>query len=136
MPALGRRALFALPVALPVMAVAAAAAPMRNGAWLEFTELRGQLKPLVFGRALNVEPTLVDPSRLTYCAHHGRVDDIEAVRDGGVELRNMGDYPDWDALNEGAEGLPRGTYATCLAEGLLRLGWPPHRRLTVDVEAT
>lgn len=128
---LRRRALLALPVALPVAAVAAKVEAKPTHVVAE--ELHQQIKPFVVGRVFNVEPVPVARRWCTFFVHDGRVDEVSAVRDGGVEFYHFGDYASFEELDRYAVGLPRGSYATCLAEGLIRLGWPPRSRLTADL---
>jgi len=93
------------------------------------SSLVGQVKPLLFGRKRNVEPVLVDTGLLLYQVHAGPMQAIDAVRDRGVALTNAGDTADYTAL--AAATVAAGTYKTCLAAGLFRIGSAPSL-ITVD----
>lgn len=122
-PALTRRSLLTLAAAAPIAAAVKAPA------------LASAPRPFVVGHVCNVEPVLVDPANLVYQLHAGVLEAIGAVRDGGVPLRFFGDYPDPEWLRDGAQGIPPGSYATCLAEGRIMLGAVPAFRLTADASA-
>lgn len=92
-------------------------------------DLAGQVKPLCFGKVLNVEPRLVDSVNLVYQVHDGSVLSIQLVRDGGVPLTPGGDVPDITAVTPSA-----GTYVTQLSGGYIKLGSTPAARITADVE--
>lgn len=94
-------------------------------------DLAGKPKPLCFGQIYNAPAVLVDPVQLLFQVHDGPVQAIGPVRDMGLPLGLAQDYPDAAALL--AASYP-GQYATCLAEGLFRLGSPPVGRVTCDVQ--
>ncbi len=91
--------------------------------------LKGQNKPRLFGLKRNLEPQLVDPGLLLYQIHDGPMDSVLAVRDRGVALSNAGDLANYAAL--AAASVSSGTFKTCLAIGMLRVGATPSS-LTVD----
>lgn len=93
--------------------------------------LKGQNKPRVLGRRRNIVPVLVDPGLLLHQVHDGPTQAIDAVRDRGVALTNAGDHADYAAL--AAAVVASGTYRTCLALGLFRVGATPSL-LTCDVQ--
>lgn len=124
---LSRRSFFAMVASLP--AVVAAKPSVSDDRWEHFV---GEIRPVVIGHVYNVEPTLVDPALLTYQVHAGRVAEISAVRDGGVELTYLRDYAERRWLYDDFAPIPGGCYATCLAEGLVALGAPPVFLITVD----
>jgi hypothetical protein len=95
------------------------------------SSLGGQTKPLLFGRKYNVEPVLVDPGLLLYQLHAGPVRAIDAVRDRGVALGFAGNLAS-DAALAGAV-VAAGSYQTCLAAGLFRIGSPPSL-ITADAQ--
>jgi hypothetical protein len=95
------------------------------------SSLGGQTKPLLLGRKYNVEPVLVDPGLLLYQLHAGPMLAIDAVRDRGVPLGFAGNQASAAALN-GAM-VAAGTYQTCLAAGLFRIGSAPSL-ITVDAQ--
>lgn len=93
--------------------------------------LAGQTKPRLYGRKRNLPPVLVDPGLLLYQLHDGPVQVIDAVRDRGVPLTNAGDLASYAALAGAA--VSAGTYQTCLAAGLFRVGATPSL-LTADAQ--
>ncbi len=95
--------------------------------------LADQTRPLTLGRCLQVPLTLVDPARLIYQVHDGRIAGVDAVYDRGVPLTGgvtpvAGGY---QAL--AAQPAALGGYATSLRAGLIRLGSPPAGQVTADV---
>lgn len=95
-------------------------------------DLTGKNKPLAFGPAKNLEPTLVDSTYLVYQFHSRAAEAVDAAFDGGVALTATADYASYALLI--AATVPSGCYATCLAEGLVRLGAPVAFVLTLDVK--
>lgn len=93
--------------------------------------LAGQNKPRLYGRRRNVAPVLVDPGLLLHQLNDGPMQAIDAVRDRGVPLTNAGDLASYAAL-AGAT-VAAGTYRTCLAAGLFRVGATPSL-LTADAQ--
>lgn len=93
--------------------------------------LAGQNKPRLYGRRRNVAPILVEPGLLLYQLHDGPMQAIDAVRDRGVALTNAGDLASYAALAGAA--VSAGTYRTCLAAGLFRVGATPSL-LTADAQ--
>jgi hypothetical protein len=91
--------------------------------------MAGADKPLRFGIHRNAEATPVHPGLLAYQLHDGRIQAVLAVRGRGAAYTPAGDYGDWSSL--AAANPAAGTYITCLALGLLRLG-SPTSSLTVD----
>jgi len=83
-------------------------------------EIAGQPKPRCWGSKRNVTPVLVNAALLIFQVNDGAVAGIDAVRDLGVPYDFDGDYPDLAALQGAA--VAEGTYATCIALGLFRLG--------------
>ena len=96
-------------------------------------DLAGKPLPVLFGRARNVEPVLIDPIGI-YQLHHRAMRGILAVRDKGFAIDPAGvDCSNFDALK--AATVPAGTYATCLSGGYLRLGtYPPVGVVTCDAD--
>ena len=91
--------------------------------------LTGQFKPRLYGLKRNIDPVLVDPGLLLFQVHDGSIDSILAVRDRGVALTNAGDLAHYAAL--ASASVSSGTFKTCLATGMLRVGATPSS-LTVD----
>jgi hypothetical protein len=98
-------------------------------------DLAGQNRPLVCGYARQVSPVLIDPANLVYMLSDGPVLVILALRDRGVPLTPDGDVPTYAALV--AATITPGTYKTCVAAGLFRVGvltaGQPPRQLTADL---
>lgn len=95
-------------------------------------DLDGTIKPVVLGRVWNMSPTLIDNVRLIYQAHDGEVLAVSGVFDGGVQLTAGANYATYAAL-AGAT-VAAGTYATCRAEGLIRVGSSPIFAVTAHVD--
>lgn len=109
---------------LPVCATYAGSGGMEGP-----TSLKGQFKPRLYGLKRNLEPQAVDPGLLLYQIHDGPIEQVLAVRDRGAALTAAGDHASYAAL-AGAT-VAGGSYQTCLALGLLRVGSVPSS-LTVD----
>lgn len=95
-------------------------------------EILGQFKPLCFGLVKNATPVLVNSVYQTYQVHDGGVEAFIGAYDDAIPLSYTQDYPNYAALTAAKVG--RGGFATCLAEGFIRLGAPPAGALTVDVQ--
>lgn len=93
-------------------------------------DLKGQFKPRVFGKVINVPGQLANRFNLLWQFSSSAVSSI-VVYDGGAALTNLGDYPDLAALINGT--IAPGNYATCLAQGMVRLGGSPVFAVTADV---
>ena len=91
--------------------------------------LAGQFKPRLYGLKRNVEPVLIDAGLLLYQLHDGPLQQVIAVRDKGVALTAGSDVASYSALASATVGS--GTYNTCLAAGLVRVGATPSL-LTAD----
>ena len=96
--------------------------------------LKGRLKPWLFGRALNVEPVLIDAVNNIYqFSAYGPISAVLAMYERGAAFGDpLADYADYASLVAGA--VPEGTWATCLAQGLVRLGAPAYGVITGDVD--
>ena len=97
-------------------------------------DLKGQLKPLLYGIKRNFEPVLLDEGRQVYALHEGSIDSVLGVFDRGSALTNEGDIValSLPALrNWTPEG---GKFITDLAGGNIRLGATPDGPLTVDAQ--
>lgn len=97
-------------------------------------DLKGQLKPWVFGRALNVEPVFIDQiDNVFQVSGYGAVQAISAVYERGASFgASVGDFANYAALV--AATIPAGRWGTCLAQGMFRLGAPPAGVITCDVD--
>lgn len=97
-------------------------------------DLKGRLKPWVFGIARNVEPVLIDTDNSVYqFSGYGPIAAVDALYERGASFgASIGDYATYAALV--AATIPAGRWATCLAEGLIRLGAPQFGVITGDVQ--
>lgn len=95
-------------------------------------DLAGKPYPLALGFVLNATLAPVWPSMRLYQAHDGRCQAISGVYDQGGPLALMADYPNVAALL-GAT-IAGGDYATCVAEGYVRVGGNPAGVVTADIE--
>lgn len=91
--------------------------------------LAGLPKPIWVGERREEEPVLIDATYLIYQLHHGAIDSILAAEDKGAGLTLEADHADFAALRDAS--LSSSEYATCIAEGLLRLYQKPAGQLTV-----
>jgi len=94
-------------------------------------DLKGAEKPLCWGRCYQAPSVLVNTYYRTYQIHDGAVHAIDAVYDRGAALTFAANYANVAALH--AATVPAGSYATCTALGLFRLGDVAVGRVTVDV---
>ena len=97
-------------------------------------DLKGQLKPWVFGRCINVEPVPIDQiDNVFQVSGYGPVQAISAVYERGASFgASVGDFASYAALV--AANIPEGRWGTCLAQGMFRLGAPPAGVITCDVD--
>lgn len=94
-------------------------------------DLKGQRKPRLFGKVFEIEPPLVNTSKLTYQVNDGAVQSIDAVYDQGEALTPGDDFDTVADLHD--EVVAEGTYITCKALGYFRLGSAPVGQITADV---
>jgi len=79
-------------------------------------DIKGRVKPRVYGKVREIAPPLVNASELVYQVNDGPVDDIPGVYDRGAAKAQGADYATSALL---MASTPAGaTYHTCLAEGL------------------
>lgn len=101
-------------------------------------DLKEKLKPMAFGRCLNVEPILINAVDNVYQVHgYGAVSAIVAVYERAADLvlnggSNVGDFSTYAGLVSAT--IAEGNFGTCLAQGLFRLGAPPAGLITADVD--
>jgi hypothetical protein len=93
-------------------------------------DLAGQIKPYIFGSVANVSTKLVSKFKLLYQVAANAVGSI-IVYDGGIALTNAGDFGSVSALLNAT--VASGSYATCLAAGVFKLGAPAAFAVTADV---
>lgn len=101
-----------------------------SGAWDGGSDLTGKPKPFFVGTVRNAEPVLVDAANLRYQVHYRQVQAITRVKDQGADLTNFGNYASLALLD--AAAIPAGNYATCLVEGVFKLGSTPAGTVTFD----
>lgn len=92
-------------------------------------DLAGKRKPIMVGEPFEPSPVLVIPAELVYQINDGPIEAITAVYDSGFALAATSDYATSILLR--AATLVPGQYATCLAEGLIRLGGPAQGKVTI-----
>jgi hypothetical protein len=93
-------------------------------------DIKGQRKPLLFGRRYQIEPVLVNTAKLIYQFHDGAAQAVDAVYDQGVALTAGTTRANLAAMEATAPAA--GAYDTCLSLGLIRLGASPSGRVTLD----
>lgn len=94
-------------------------------------DLKGKVKPRVYGKVLNIAPPCVNTSTLIYQVSDRAVFDIPAVYDRGALLTKGADVASGAVLQTTTPAA--NTYITCKAEGLFRLGGDPIGIVTADV---
>ena len=95
------------------------------------TDIKGQTKPRVYGKVYNIPCVPINTSRLMYQVSDGPVQAINAVYDKGAAFSFGANYATSALLQ--ANSPVGGSYNTCLAEGLFRLGSSPAGSITADV---
>jgi hypothetical protein len=118
-------------LAIPLLTARYAGTTTGTGLGIEGNaDLTGQIKPRVFGQVINVSGKLVNSFDLLWQFSSDAVASI-AVYDGGAPLTPAGDYPTLPNLM--AATVAGGSYATCKALGVARLGGSPIFEVTADV---
>lgn len=98
-------------------------------------DLTGQPKPLVLGNARFCGGVLIDSTDNVWMVSNGAVQAVNAVYDRLASLgTSAGNFADLAALK--AASIPNGSWGTCLAQGLVRLGAPPDGRVSFDVSGS
>jgi hypothetical protein len=97
-------------------------------------DLKDKVKPMVFGYAQNVEPVMINTVDNIYQVHgYGPIEDISNVYERALDFGpSLGDYASYAALRDA--NIPEGSWGTCLAQGMFRLGAPPFGLITADVK--
>lgn len=93
--------------------------------------LKGRIKPIAFGSVFNITPVQISAALLVYQVSCTSVLGIDAVKDGGADITPGSDYATYEDLVSAT--VSAGTYATCEALGLFRLGSAPVYAITADV---
>lgn len=98
-------------------------------------DLQGQIVPRIYGGPVReIAPKLVTAGTLTYRVSDRAVSAIDVIERGDATTITFGsNHANAAAL--AAAVVAAGTYHTCLAEGLFRLGLKPAGELTCDVTA-
>lgn len=97
-------------------------------------DLKDRPRPWVWGHVKGIEPIQIDIDNSVFqVSGYGAIGGIPALYERGANFGDsMGDYADYAALV--AATIPPGRWATCLAQGLFRLGAPPFGVITADVQ--
>lgn len=97
-------------------------------------DLKGRVKPLVLGWAMNVEPVLINAVDSVYqFSAYGEIEAVTKLYERGSDFgASIGDYATYAALV--AATIPPGRWATCLAAGMVRLGAPAYGVITGDIK--
>ncbi|MES2903274.1 MAG: hypothetical protein V4696_03735 [Pseudomonadota bacterium] len=95
-------------------------------------EMRGQLKPAAFGSPINVPVIFFDPvNNIGQVDAYGNCTAISALYEDAASFgTKQGDYASYAALL--AATLAEGQWATCVAQGMIRLGAEPRGLITTD----
>lgn len=96
-------------------------------------DLKGKVKPLLIGRAQNVQPVLIDADNSVYqFSGYGPIEAVATLYERGSDFYSgVGDYASYALLV--AATIPPGSWGTCLAQGMVRLGAPQYGVITGDV---
>lgn len=108
-------------------------------------DVKGKLKPFVYGKVENIAPPLVNDSSLIYGCNFDlsgatkAISSVDAVYDNGVLLTldttaagsTAGDYATVNAMATAT--IVSGRYVTCKAHGLFRLHSSPAGQVTADI---
>ncbi|MGF7152609.1 hypothetical protein [Novosphingobium gossypii] len=96
-------------------------------------DLKDKVKPLALGRPRNVEPVLINAVDSVYqFSAYGPIEAVETLFERASAFpAASADYPNYAALV--AATIAPGHWATCLAQGLIRLGAPAAGVITGDI---
>ncbi len=97
-------------------------------------DIKDNVKPLCYGKCLNLTAIAVNTTLNIYQVHDGSIEDVVNVYDNGVALIDDGDVADLATLQ--AASISGGHFKTCLALGLFRVGGTPAGKITADVKGT
>lgn len=93
-------------------------------------DLAGTAKPRLLGKGYVIPAPCVNTAKLVYQISDSALESIDAVYDRGLKLTFGQDHLNGGALLAAAPAP--GTYDTCLADGLFRLGGTPAGAVTAD----
>ena len=118
------------PFGVPVLTATYAGTGGKEGG----ADLKFKVKPWCFGAASNVEPVLIDVTNIVYqVSAYGPINGVTACYERAASFgASYGNYTTYALLV--AASIPPGRWATCLAEGMIRLGAPETGLITADVE--
>lgn len=93
-------------------------------------ELKGKSKPKLFGRVFNINPPMVNTSRLIYQVSNGAINAVDAVYDRGLALSKGADYTSQADMETTAPAAS--SFRVWPAGGYFRLGSSPTGIITAD----
>jgi hypothetical protein len=96
--------------------------------------LKDKVKPFLLGRCFNVEPILINSvDNVLQFSGYGAIQAVNFLYERGSGFgASQGNYATYAALV--AATIPPGQWATCLAQGMIRLGAPPYGVITGDID--
>jgi hypothetical protein len=95
-------------------------------------DLKGQVKPRVFGRVLGITPRPANVPQQIWQVSNNAVAAIPAVYEGGLAITAGATYASLADMTTNAPAA--GTYRAWLAGGMFRLGSAPSLAITADVD--
>lgn len=97
-------------------------------------DLAGKAKPLAIGWPRNIQPLLIDAVNSVYqFSGYGPIEAVTTLYERGADFgASTGNHASYAALV--AATIAPGKWATCLAEGLIRLGAPEYGVVTGDIK--
>lgn len=97
-------------------------------------DLKDKPKPFLLGRCFSVEPVLINAVDNVYqVSGYGQIEAVTKLYERASDFgTSSGDHASYAALV--AATIPAGSWATCLASGLIRLGAPAYGLITADVD--
>lgn len=94
-------------------------------------DIRGRVKPRVYGAVKEVAPPIVNTARLIYQVSDGAIASLDGVYDNAIPLTAGIGYANQAAMEATAPAA--GEYRAWLGGGMFRLGAPPAGQVTADV---
>lgn len=94
-------------------------------------DIKGRVKPRVYGQVFNIPPVFVNTSRLIYQVSDNAVNSVDAVYDRGASLTKGADYTSQVDMETNAPAA--GNFRAWPAGGYFRLGSSPAGEITADV---
>jgi hypothetical protein len=93
-------------------------------------DIKGQRKPRLYGTVYNIDPPLVNTSRLIYQVSETAINTVSAVYDRGSSLTKGADYTSQSDMETTAPAA--GNFRVWPAGGYFRLGSSPTGQITCD----